>query len=507
MNRTSTTTADSPDQRGPTGWRRYWRVLVVAILGAALAFAGSYLVSPTYEAQTQLLIRGRDTSFLTSTGEVLTNQPGVVDSNLAQALGETQSALLSSRRVAERVVDELELDRPRPADTSLLGRARSVFKGIYARARAYVTFGFYEPRAPRDAAIQAVFDGLRAEQVEDSYVLLLTAQAEGPLLAAAIADAAADALVAVSQDRFQADAQAYRDYLASQAERTSQELADAAEAVRAYKEAHGIGDVALDIQLASTSIEELQADVVQTESELAASRAQLASLSTSLRNIARNQSRRSTIETGRSETAILETSPNPVYDSLLTQREVIESQIAAAEARLASLQLALAPETRQVLADNEAELRLLESRYTASNAAFAEVTAKLEQARVAADEPRVEISRTDAAGVPTYPVAPVRYLYLALGLATGALLGLLLTALAARREGWVLFPVLDADGPRALAATDTIVLPDAEPPPAVAAGTGEVTGDVRTRTPAGRFEVFAGPVDDGEAQGPRGGRP
>ncbi len=50
--------------------RPYWRIPVLALLSALLAFGGSFLVTPQYTATTRLLIHGRDATFLNSTGRI-----------------------------------------------------------------------------------------------------------------------------------------------------------------------------------------------------------------------------------------------------------------------------------------------------------------------------------------------------------------------------------------------------------------------------------------------------
>ena len=57
----------------------------------------SYVVYPSYESTTRLLVHGRDATFLTSTGEDLTSQPGVVDASLSQALLATYAGIATSR--------------------------------------------------------------------------------------------------------------------------------------------------------------------------------------------------------------------------------------------------------------------------------------------------------------------------------------------------------------------------------------------------------------------------
>ena len=87
--------------------RKHWRLIViVAVLASSIAFGASYLFTPSYAATTQILVRAREARFLTSTGQDLSRQPGVVDSNLAKALAQTNAGLVSSRLMSARWTGE-----------------------------------------------------------------------------------------------------------------------------------------------------------------------------------------------------------------------------------------------------------------------------------------------------------------------------------------------------------------------------------------------------------------
>lgn len=308
-----------------TLWRDYWRVPVIALLGGLLAFGGSFAFAPTYASSTKLLVRGRDATFLTTTGADLSAQPGVVDSSLAKALGETQSALITSRAVAEKVVDQLDLAQPKPEPSGWFAKTRRFLGDGYKRTRAILTFGFYKEPELRAGTIAAVHSGLTAAPVRDSYVLELVATADDPQLAADIANAAADALVEVSTARFRADAESYRDQLKTQFDQAAEQERLASEAIIARRYALGID------------------------------------------------------ATGRSDS------------------EVPPVELAA--------------------------LGRLEEEQSIASARYREVATEYQEAQANVERPRVEVTRVDEADVPLYPIKPVRYLYLGVGLVFGAVIG------------------------------------------------------------------------------------
>ncbi|MGB4745191.1 MAG: Wzz/FepE/Etk N-terminal domain-containing protein, partial [Candidatus Microthrix parvicella] len=93
--------------------KAYWRIPVIAVLGGLIAFGGSFVSAEKYTSTTRVLIRGREATFLTTTGVDLSDQPGVIDASMAKSLAETQSGIVTSREVATIVVDKLDLDMPK----------------------------------------------------------------------------------------------------------------------------------------------------------------------------------------------------------------------------------------------------------------------------------------------------------------------------------------------------------------------------------------------------------
>ncbi|MGH2704374.1 MAG: GumC family protein [Actinomycetota bacterium] len=405
--------------------RKYWRLPAIAVLAAMVAYSASFVIGPTYEASTRLLIRGRDATFLTTTGESLSNQPGVVDSTLAKALGETLSALISTRRVAELVVDDLNLDAPRPPETSPLKMVRSAFKTVYAHVRAWIQYGFYAKPSARRAAVEEVYLGLEAEPIKESYVIELTGKASEPGRAAAIADSGAEALVKVGAQRFRDDAQAYRDFLRDQAERAGQEQAQATEALRQYRESHGITDLSLEVLLDTGSVEKIREELRDADVSLSAARAELTALENSLARTSATDASVSQIQTGRGTTEIKNTAGSSGYQQLKASRDSKRGEVAALEAKREALKRAIDSTAAPALTQEEAELRRLELRFSIASKQLEDLSTKYQQAVVNSEHPRVEVTRIDKATAPTYPSAPQRHIYLLLGGLVGAIAGFL----------------------------------------------------------------------------------
>lgn len=415
---------------------KHWRLIVIAsLLAAVVAYGSSFLLTPSYSATGRVLVRARETRFLTSTGQDLKTQPGALDSNLVKSLTQTNSSLIKGRSVAEEIVRELQLDRARPVDDSFLGRIRSFVKQVRNVVTAYVRFGFYqEPASPFDAAVSDVIDNLQVNPIKDSYLIEVKASADDPRLAAGIADAAARALVRLSEERFAQDAATHRDFLKGQVDTSRAEVNRLQAAIRSYKEKQGIVDVTEELKLNAGSNESLRVDLRSAEAELAAARAQFDVLDERLRSQSATEASTSTIQTGRSSTTTSSTSPNRVYQDLLVKRAEIEAQIASLDAKTTTLRTDLQARAN-VLPEQEATLREFERELAAADETFKYVKTNYDMAAINSQEGAVEVSQTDLASVPLYPERPVRYLFVLLGLILGLLGGLSLGYYVDRRRG------------------------------------------------------------------------
>ena len=92
--------------------RAYWRIPVIALLGGLIAFGGSFIAAEKYSSTTRVLIRGREATFLTTSGTDLSQAPGVIDASLAKSLAcllytsdaadERSSVDLGGRRIIKK---------------------------------------------------------------------------------------------------------------------------------------------------------------------------------------------------------------------------------------------------------------------------------------------------------------------------------------------------------------------------------------------------------------------
>ena len=421
---------------GPGGriLREHWKlVLTTALLAAFLAYGVSFLFAPTYGASSQVLVRARETRFLTGTGQDLKNQPGVVDATLAKSLTETTSALVSGRAVAEEVVRTLGLDRPRPVDDSLLGQVRTFMKTVRNYVVAYVKYGVYrEPATAFEAAVGEVQESLEAKPIKDSYLIEIKAVADRPELAADIANAAATALVSVSQERFKSDSAAYTEFLKGQVDDAQAKVDKIQQDIRAYKEQQGIVDVTEELKLSAGTEQSIRDLLRAATVDLQAANAELASINASLSRISATETATSTVTTGRSETTTTSTSPNRVYQDLVSRRATAQATIASLEARQKALQHDLETRTN-LLPQQEARLAELDRQLAAASDAYRAVRASYDAASLNSASGAEEVSVADNAAPPLYPERPLRYLFVLVGLMCGGAAGIGLAELWSRR--------------------------------------------------------------------------
>lgn len=465
-----------------SAWAKYWRVPVIAALCAVLTFAASFLVDPTYESSTRLLIRARDTSFLTSTGAALSTVPLVVDSGLSKSLAETYAGVATSRTIAVGVVDRLGLDRE-PDRSGPLAAVSDGVNWVLRCTRAFLTSGFCADPDRREVAITTVQGDINAQQLgatageasgqPSSYILQIGATGTTPELAGAIANSVADELIATSDERFRADVDTYIQSLQRQIDAANADVTARSDAVTEFKNANGISSADDQLVLAATAYQGLQTDLVKAKADLADRQAQLTSIEASLANTSQTQSGSQSVQ-GDSRADVQIEQANPVYSDLQIRRAAAQADIAGLQARIDELQAQVDAGSPVQMNAAQAQLAQLTQSLTLAQKNQTDLTTAMQQANATAQTDSPELTRIDEAPTPIYPIAPKRYLYLLLGLLLGGLAGLGLTWLAGRR-------------------TDPV-------PMAPAAQTGDAAGEP-TADPADEGIGLFDPDGDGQADG------
>lgn len=335
--------------------RRYWRIPAWLAIGAVVGFAVSYLFGVAYEANTQVLNRVNNTTFLGSNGATVTQQGTAIEQvGLAANVAQTESAMLDNREVAVAIVRKLQLDK-REDDGGVIQTVKNGFATVVKAAYSFVVKGTYVQLNDFDQAVEDTQKGLSAKQVGTSYVIEVSGRWKTPEQAEAITNEAADLLVARGEDQFLGDTQANLDNLSAQLAQAGEQQQRAAGELATFAEDNGIP----------------------------------------------------TANVGATLTPDLALKLSPAQQS--TYRQLLQT-------------------------------------YNTSVAAYTQLQGQYQQTQVNAGARPVQLSRLDRAVPGVYPVAPKRWLYMAIGAVIGALIGLALTARAFWSEGETLFPRDDQPG-------------------------------------------------------------
>jgi len=452
--------------------QRHLRLIaIIAVAAAALAYAVSYVVPPGYSATATVLVRARDARFLTAASQDLSKDPGSANTAIGKSLTQTNAGLLKSRDVAVAVVTDLHLDVPPPPDTSILGTIRGALKQVGRVVLALIRYGYYAEPSPFEAAVTDTQNNLEANPVKDSYLIEVKATADSPEKAAAIANRAAVGLVQVTRDRAQADAQVYRDFLGGQVDRALAAVTTANQAIQAYKEQQGITDVT-GIVRAGTTAGTIQQQLAETEVALGEAIGRQRSLAATLATLSETESTTSTLTTGRSSTTTTNVGPNKVYQEIASLKLQADADVDALTAKRTALQSgAQSGLTTTLLPAQESKLSELELQSTSAEDTFKSISTQYQAAVVTSAEGALEVSQADVAGVPTYPVKPVRYLFALFGILCGLVGGFMLAKYTDGRGGSAEVPVTEPGRPARI------------PHPVMAPQVGATTTAVRTEPP------------------------
>ena len=320
----------------------------------------------------------------------------------------TYSALVESRTVAREIVLELGLDQVEEEE----GLLTTVFNGI-KRGRAYITHGYYNEPEPLEAAIQKTHRSISASMHELSYVMRVRAMADDPYLARDMANLAVLKMMEANTERFAFGSQSTIDTLEGRVvearerlENAQNDLADDPRRARHPAALRVRSPARPSARASRRSSRPPRPSLASTQAQLAATEAELAT-------VEKNAVTEQVVTNGRSQSTVRSTSPDPAYTSLVRPEEhagVVGGRRPKPPSPSCS---ACWVRKRRPLADNdEAELALQQVEVTGATAELTRASrAQLSQARTAAATPRADLTLEDAAGVPTYPIKPQRWLY------------------------------------------------------------------------------------------------
>ncbi len=189
-----------------------WLLLSIAVVGFLGAMLYSFVQTPIYQSSTTLQVDKRAASVVKFGQEA----EAVQDMDDRTGLG-TQLELLKSRALAERVIDELRLDRSGPSTEALLAAAdgttteeapqgTEAATGLFGKIQdswrkmrepAAVT----EQKLSREGVVGAFRQTVSVEQIRNSRLLKVTVENPDPQLASRIANTMAQSFITLNLER------------------------------------------------------------------------------------------------------------------------------------------------------------------------------------------------------------------------------------------------------------------------------------------------------------------
>ena len=416
-------------------FRRRWLIFGVVVL-ATLGIAAALLLSMDrrYAATALMIVEPRQRN-------VITFQPGATQTTtLDSSIVDTEVQIIGSPAVAERVVRVLKL---------------SQYPEYGGGATA-------DGPAPRPLSlVNRLLRNVKVDRTGTSYAVSITAQADDPELAAAIANAFAQQYVQ-RQNELQTDTtRGNSDALNRRLDQLRGEVVAADAALNRYTvqnglmSAQGATMAEQEVSGLNTQIAAAQADVAEKAAKLNAARAQVgrggggADVGAALGSSTISDLRRQEAEASR-QLADLSARYGDLYPDVQKARQALgdvrgqiqleinrilsslSAEVQAAQSRLASLQGSRGQATGSLAANSTAQTGFLDLTRKAE-AARAVYSAFLEQAKQTASEEGLSSANAHIdtfASPPALPFTPNYRLGAAFGVALALLFGLIAVALA-----------------------------------------------------------------------------
>lgn len=450
--------------------RHKWLLLSMALLGLLAAVMLSFASTPLYQATSTLQVDKRAASVL-KFGRELDSE---VDLDERTGMG-TQLELLKSRALAERVIDELGLDRllaaKAPAqpkeDTSVTTSSETSgnqTKGILDRLLARVHDSWNKLRQPAAtsdqqlsrAEVLAIFrNTVRIEQVRNSRIFKVAVDNPDPQLAARIANTTAEGFIALNLER-RMEASAYaKSFLDEQLGQAKVKLEESERQMNRYARENRI--LTLDERTDvvnqtftefSTALSNAEQERIRFESEYRA----IQSAPDTARQVLEN----STIQAYKAQRIQLETEyqqnikvfkedfprmvqlraritelDQKIRDEVNSILRSVNNQLTAAKRQEAMIKQRVADTRREIVRgqDVRVDYNLLKREADTNRLLYDGLLQQLKEVTVAGGVETNNVQIVDRAVAPLFPYKPKIPLNAVIGLLAGLALGMLLVLL------------------------------------------------------------------------------
>jgi polysaccharide biosynthesis transport protein len=456
-----------------------WTLLLVVLVSTSIAGINTFLLRPTYRATSVLQIER-------AAARVVDFQHGNVDMDQASVdefLGlKTQYELLRSRSLAERVIDDLQLDRSKSASPAALAPSSSAKAKPQASAAGgdglidRIISGYRKLSTPaitdaqtlgREAVVGAFLGALIVEPVPNSRLVRLSVDNADPALAAKIANATAQTFVSLGQER-RIESSAYaKTFLEDQIKQMKARLEESERKLNQYAQQKQILTLDEKTSVVNQTYVDYAAALAKAEQERIRAEAQWNEVKRNPESASLGQDGKTILGTFKERKAQLELEyqqnlriykPDfPKMQQIRAQISEIDSQIQNEVSHLAGTvkgqyEMLLAQENqlreklthtrKQVLTtqDNSIDLNLLKREADTNRQLYDSLLERLKQVNISSNLTTNNISIVDSANPPLFPYKPNLQSNLLAGLGIGLFLGLCLVFLLEYLDDSIRFP-------------------------------------------------------------------
>jgi exopolysaccharide transport family protein len=333
-------------------WRRRLLVLLSTVALGGAAFGVSSLVSPSYQAETRILIETRNPSIDSQQTQPVTPEPILDEAGVA-----SQVALLQSNDLIKQVAKELKLGglpefdpsaNPDPL-TSVL-----VLTGLVKNPLDV---------PPEERVLKEFYKKLQVYQVEKSRVIAIQFSSKDPKLAAQVPTEMAKVYLALQSGAKLDTTSDTAKWLEPEIANLREKVRDAEAKVAEYRASSDIYRTGEQNTFAETQLNDISLELARVRGERANAEA-------------RAESVRAALKSGRDGDSLAEVVASPMIQRLKETQSTIEGQIAdlsttmleghprlkALRAQLTGITEQIRRETRKVLASLESEARVARDR-------------------------------------------------------------------------------------------------------------------------------------------------
>ncbi|MEB3327737.1 MAG: polysaccharide biosynthesis tyrosine autokinase [Candidatus Sericytochromatia bacterium] len=298
-------------------WKRRWWVLLAFLTVVVATGVVTFTMAPVYQASTKLLLEQRDRT-LSALGSEMANLTELSSLSRTGSPLDTQAELLRSVPVIARVIKRVNLTDPTT--------------GNLITTEDFLT-------------------SARVTQIKGTDILQISYVHTDPIVATQVSDVWAQVFLEQNRQANRTEASSAARFIQGQLEKTKRELADAEQALRDYKAAHGAVDLTEEARTSVQTMANMEAELRQAtaakneaSSRVAALRQKLGmSAQEAMTSTAMSQDQ--TIQKLRGQLLELETSPVLSNASLTPNHP----EVKAIQAQISVIRRALAQEAAEVV--------------------------------------------------------------------------------------------------------------------------------------------------------------